>query len=148
MQLGVNAPNVIPVNFLGVSDLPVGDVFKCIGVIVGMFLFAVAFWFFAVATVSILASIRDLQFTLNAWAFIFPNAGLALAIIAIGNALDSDGIRGVGSGVTILLVAVWLVVAVFCIKAVLCGTVMWPGKDEGGGIEEDDGDKEDDEKTV
>lgn len=74
-----------------------------------------------------------MKFTLNCWAFIFPNAGLTLAVIAIGNALNSDGIRGVGSGLTILLVSAWLVVAVFNIKAVIEGSVMWPGKDEDGG---------------
>jgi tellurite resistance protein TehA-like permease len=133
IQLAVAAPDVLPAGFLGVNSLPVGDVIKIVGVPLGMFIWGIGFWFFAVATVSNLTGIKEPKFTLNCWAFIFPNAGLALALLAIGNALDSNGIRGVVSGLTIVLVAVWLAVAVGNIRAVVKREVLWPGKDEDNG---------------
>lgn len=75
------------------------------------------------------------SFTLNWWAFIFPNAGLTLATIQIANAVDSPGIKGVTSGMTIILVILWLIVAVGHIRAVWRQDILWPGKDEDKDIE-------------
>ena len=71
-----------------------------------------------------------MTFTLNWWAFVFPNAGLTLALIQLGKAYSSPGINGVCSALTILLVIFWLITAVAHIRAVIKGTIMWPGKDE------------------
>ena len=71
-----------------------------------------------------------MHFTLNWWGFIFPNAGLTVAAIYIGNALDSGGIKAVTSAMTIVLVIAWLAVAVAHIRAVVKCQVLWPGCDE------------------
>lgn len=71
-----------------------------------------------------------MHFTLNYWAFIFPNVGLTIALIQIGNALDSAGIKAVCSAMSILLVAMWLFVATMNIRALWLGQVLWPGMDE------------------
>lgn len=128
-NLAQNAPKIVPNTFLGTS-LPVGDVLKILGVPIGIFVWSIGFWFFAVATASVISGVRQIEFTLNCWGFIFPNAGFTLAVIAIGNALDSNGIKAVASGMTILLVITWVLVAVCNVKAVIQGRVMWPGKDE------------------
>lgn len=47
---------------------------------------------FFMATVSVDSEIRKIHFTLNYWAFIFPNVGLTIALIQAGNALDSAGV--------------------------------------------------------
>ena len=70
------------------------------------------------------------RFTLNWWAFVFPNAGLTLAVIQIGNALESDSLKNLTSAMTILLVLLWIVVAVFHIRAVWRRDILWTGKDE------------------
>jgi len=130
VALGMQAPKVIPKDFLGISSVPTGDIWKGFAVPVGCFLWLVGFWFFAVATVSVISGFKRMHWTLNHWAFIFPNAGLTIAAIQIGNALKSNGIKAVASAATILLVAGWLVVAFGNIRAVWIGQVLWPGMDE------------------
>ena len=71
-----------------------------------------------------------MSFTLNWWAFVFPNAGLTLAGIQMGKVFSSPGINGICSALTILLVIMWLFTAVFHIRAVVLGNILWPGKDE------------------
>ena len=128
--LGMQAPKVLPANFLGITSVPIGDLWKAIGVPCGIFLWLLGFWFSALSTVSVLAGIRKMHFTMNWWAFIFPNAGLTIAAIQIGNVLGSNGIKGVTSAMTILLVIMWIYVAVMNIRAVWKKQVLWPGMDE------------------
>lgn len=71
-----------------------------------------------------------MTFTLNWWAFVFPNAGLTMAAIQLGKAFKSPGINGVCSALTLMLVILWLVAAVAHIRALWLGQVLWPGKDE------------------
>lgn len=130
VALGMQAPYHVPDNFLGITSVPVGDLFKAFGVATGIFLWLVAFWFFALTTVSVLLSVRDSHFTLNYWAFIFPNVGLVVSLIQISKALNSPGIKGVCSGATIILVIVWLFVAIMTVRGVLRREVLWPGMDE------------------
>ncbi|KAL2353520.1 voltage-dependent anion channel [Cryomyces antarcticus] len=130
VALGMQAPRVLPPAFLGITSVPTGDLWKAFGVASGMFLWLLGFWFFALSTVAVLSGFRKMHFTLNYWAFIYPFAALTIAAIQIGNALNSDGIRGVTSGMTVLLVATWLVVAASNIRAVWLGHVLWPGMDE------------------
>ena len=128
--LASQAPHVIPEHFLGITSIPVGDVWKAFGVPCGIFLWLLGFWFFALTTVSVLSGVRRMHFTLSWWAFIFPNAGLTLAAIQIGDVLESDGIKGVTSAMTILLVIMWLFVAGMHIRAVWQRQILWPGMDE------------------
>jgi tellurite resistance protein TehA-like permease len=96
----------------------------------GLFIVLFGYWFFFITTVVILSGIRKMSFSLNWWAFIFPNAGLTLATIQAASVLKSEAINGVASALTILLVIMWLITAVFCVRALYLGDVMWPGKDE------------------
>ena len=89
-----------------------------------------------------------MHFTLNYWAFIFPNAGMTVAALQIGNVLGSTGIKAVTSGMTILLVIAWILVALGTVKAVIKKQILWPGKDEDeedveGHPEDEDEQKED-----
>jgi tellurite resistance protein TehA-like permease len=104
--------------------------FKVIGVATGIFMWLIAFWFSALATVSVLVSARESHFTLNYWAYVFPNAGLVIALVQIANVLSSDGMKGVCSGATVVLVVLWFFVAIMNIRAVVKGQVLWPGMDE------------------
>lgn len=78
-----------------------------------------------------------MHFTLQWWAFVFPNAGITLAAIQIGKVVESDGIKGVTSGMTILLVAMWIFVAGMNIKAIWKKEILSTGTDVG--IEDGDG---------
>lgn len=130
MSLGKQAPTVIKGEFFGVTSIPVGDIIKILGIMAGLFLVLFAFWFFCISAVSVVGGAKRMRFTLNWWAFVFPNAGLTLAVIQAGGALDSPGINGVASAFTIGLVIMWLFTAVAHIRALYRGQIMWPGKDE------------------
>ncbi|KAK5108092.1 hypothetical protein LTR62_008809 [Meristemomyces frigidus] len=67
---------------------------------------------------------------MQGWGFIFPNVGLTIVAIYIGNVLESDGIRGVTSAMSVLLVGMWLFVARMNGRASWKGQVLWPGMDE------------------
>lgn len=130
ISLGTRAPSVLAPNTFNVDDVPDGNTIKLLGIVTGIFLILFAFWFFCISTVGVIAGSRRMSFTLNWWAFVFPNAGLTLAAIQVGSALRSPGINGICSALTILLVIFWLITAVAHIRALLQGKIMWPGKDE------------------
>ena len=87
------------------------------------------------ATVAVVVGAHKMSFTLNWWAFIFPNAGLTLATIQAGKVLNSNALNGIASALTILLVIMWLFTAVCCVRALYRGEIMWPGKDEDKSME-------------
>ncbi|KAF1919659.1 voltage-dependent anion channel [Ampelomyces quisqualis] len=134
-SLASQAPRLIPPNFFTDTVVPDGEIVRIIGIMAGLFVILFAYWFFFITTIAIIAGIRKMEFSLNWWAFIFPNAGLTLATIQAGSALKSEAINGIASALTIILVILWLIVAFFCIRAVWQGDVMWPGKDEDKSME-------------
>jgi tellurite resistance protein TehA-like permease len=138
VSLGSKAPDIIPEGFLGLENFQVGAVVKVFGVFAGIFVFLIAFWFFALALCATLEGARRMSFTLNWWAFIFPNAGMVLAALQIGDVLDSTGIKAVSSGATVLLVVTWLGTAGAYINAVQRRQLYWNGKDEDAGMEDDE----------
>jgi tellurite resistance protein TehA-like permease len=71
-----------------------------------------------------------MKFSLNWWAFIFPNAGLTIALVQIADVLRSNTIKGICSAMTILLVVIWVTLAFMTVRAVWMGNVLWPGMDE------------------
>ena len=121
---------VLPGNAFDLDSTPDGVIVKALGIMAGVFIIIFAFWFFCISTVSVVAGIRQMSFTLNWWAFVFPNAGLTLGAIQVGKAFNSPGINGVCSALTILLVMLWIMTACANIRAVYRGEVLWPGKAE------------------
>lgn len=130
VSLGSQAQVILPPGFLGITTIPVGDIWKAIGVGIGIFLWLLGFWFFAISTVGVIQGYKQARFTLNWWALIFPNAGLVIALIHIGNVLNSSGIKAVCSAATIVLCVVWLWVAGLNVRAVWQRQILWPHKDE------------------
>ncbi|KAJ4379633.1 hypothetical protein N0V86_004815 [Didymella sp. IMI 355093] len=130
ISLANQAPTFIAADYWTGSPTRDGDVVRVVGIMAGLFVILFAYWFFFITTVAVLAGIRKMSFSLNWWAFIFPNAGLTLATIQAGKVLNSKALNGIASALTILLVIMWLITAVFCIRALYRGEIMWPGKDE------------------
>lgn len=97
---------------------------------VAIFIWLLGFWFSSLATVSCIRGYRKMHFTLNYWAFIFPNVGLTIGALQIANALDSTAIKAVVSAATVILVIAWIAVAILNVFAIWRGEVLWPGKDE------------------
>jgi tellurite resistance protein TehA-like permease len=130
LSLANQAPSLVSANYFTNISVPDGEIVRIIGIMAGLFIILFAYWFFIITTIAVIFGSRRMSFSLNWWAFIFPNAGLTLATIQAGKVLHSEAINGVASALTILLVIMWFVVAAFCIRAVFLGQVLWPGKDE------------------
>ncbi|KZM20182.1 uncharacterized protein EKO05_0001120 [Ascochyta rabiei] len=139
--LGMEAPKHIPKGFLDIDSIPVGDVFKVVGITVGIFLWLASFWFSALSTVGVLISLKESHFTLNWWAFIFPNVGLVIALLKIAEALKLSSVQMICSGATLVLTLAWVGLAIMNVRALARKEVLWPGQDED--MEDIDGSPED-----
>ncbi|KAA8624426.1 TehA Tellurite resistance protein [Pyrenophora tritici-repentis] len=109
------------------------DALVPVAVFVGLFLYVFAFWLFALAVVANLQAVLwegGMEFGLGWWAFVFPNVGFTLSTSVLGRELESEAILWVASGMTGLLVVIWMVSAVACVRAVWNGSIVWPGRDE------------------
>ncbi|KAF1923461.1 uncharacterized protein M421DRAFT_75318 [Didymella exigua CBS 183.55] len=141
VALGMQAPKHIPEGFLGIDSIPIGDVFKVMAVAIGVFLWLVSFFFSALSTVSVLISAKDSHFTLNWWAFIFPNVGLVVGLLQLGEALDLPSVQKICTGATAVLTLLWIFCAIMHVRALSRKEVLWPGQDED--MEDMDGNPED-----
>lgn len=120
------------------SDMPSEHVFdntdkhtlEILAIACGVFLWALSFWFFCLAFVSVIKC-PPKAFHLNWWAMVFPNIGFTIATITLGKSLHSPGVMAVGSAMSVLIVCMWIFVAASHIRAVfITKAIMWPGKDE------------------
>jgi C4-dicarboxylate transporter/malic acid transport protein len=120
------------------NPMVIPDIFRILALSAAVFLWSTSFWFFSIATVSVIHGALGrrrgkeygMSFHLVWWSFVFPNVGFTICTIAIGKALLSQGVLWVGSMMTVLLVTIWLYVSVMHIRAVWKGQILWPGKDE------------------
>ena len=131
LSLGQVARSKIPAEFLGIQAFPVGELWFALSVPVALFLLLIAVWFSALSTVAILRHMRQMSFTLQWWSFIFPNAGLAMATIHVGNVLDSRGIKIAGSVITTILIPLWIFCVFMHIRAIVRRELLAPGRDMG-----------------
>ncbi|KAJ6134266.1 hypothetical protein N7523_000588 [Penicillium sp. IBT 18751x] len=106
-----------------------GRMIEILALVAGAFLWALSFWFFCIALLAVIRS-PPTAFHLSWWAMVFPNTGFTLAIITLGKSFESKAINGVGSGLSICIIAMWLFVFVNHVRAVIRQDIMYPGKDE------------------
>jgi C4-dicarboxylate transporter/malic acid transport protein len=155
LQFGLPSPNMRPSMFISVGppaftslaiigladDFPAGETYfgdpaitqqvvKIMATFTAIFMWCLAFWFFAIAVIACLGASRSMSFHLSWWAFVFPNVGFTIAGIRIGHSLQSEGILWVGTTMTIMLVMVYLFVLVSYMRAVCRKQIWFPGKDE------------------
>jgi tellurite resistance protein TehA-like permease len=107
----------------------VGDLWLTTAVAAALFLWLMAIWFSALATLSVLRTASRIPFTPIWWSFVFPNVGLALATISIGNVLDATAIKAVGAGITVILVCIWLFCFYSHLRAIFTRQILAIGKD-------------------
>ena len=108
----------------------ISDYLQVIAIVMALFLWAVAFWFFCLSLIAVLQGVKHMTFHLGWWGLIFPNVGFTIATIKIGEVLGSEVVLWVGSVCTGLLGVLWVFVAFCHGKAVWDREIMWPGKDE------------------
>ena len=114
----------------GVDPATTLSVLRLTATFSAIFIWSLSFWFFCVSLACCLAAWRKLTFHLNWWAFVFPNVGFTVATIEIGEALGSAGVTWVGSGMTLMLCAVYVFVLVMHARAVVEKKILWSGLDE------------------
>ena len=106
------------------------EILKIMALFTAIFLWSLAFWFFAVSLVSCLAAYRSMRFHLTWWSFVFPNVGFTVDTIKIGTELGSAGIKWVGSAMTIFVIVTYVFVFVAHVRAVWKKEILLEGKDE------------------
>lgn len=102
------------------------------------FVWTLGFWFFCIALISTLQTVKQMTFKCVWYAMVFPNVGLTIALIQIGEKLLSPAIQWITSIMTIILVALWLFVMVAHVRAVVKKQIMMPGLNEDNDQYEDD----------
>ncbi|KAL1301546.1 hypothetical protein AAFC00_005785 [Neodothiora populina] len=134
----IGMSKALPEGYSYFEDNPTAIVaVKALAVFTAIFLWALSFWWFAIAFISVLYGIKEMSFHLVWWAFVFPNTGFTIATIDIGEQLKSQGIQWVGSIMSILIFAMWTFVIVNHIRALVTKRMMMPGMDEDKGNETD-----------
>jgi C4-dicarboxylate transporter/malic acid transport protein len=155
LQFGLPSPNMRPSMFISVGppgftslaiialadDFPAGETYfgdpaitlqvvKIMATFTAVFIWCLAFWFFAISIIACLGGSTSMSFHLSWWAFIFPNVGFTISVIKIGQSLRSEGILWVGTSMTLLLVVVYLFVLACHVRAVWRKKIWFPEKDE------------------
>jgi C4-dicarboxylate transporter/malic acid transport protein len=128
----IGMANAFPQNttYFGENGPATTNTLRLLATMVAIFIWSLAFWFFCIALIAILAVAKEVTFHLNWWAFIFPNVGFTIATIKIGSMFSSTGVGWVGSVMTICLVVTYLFVFVMCVRAVVTRQILSQGKDE------------------
>ncbi|ORX35468.1 voltage-dependent anion channel [Kockovaella imperatae] len=108
------------------------EMIKTMALIFSVFIWCMSFFLFLVALVAIVSATidRQMSFHLTWYSFVFPNIGFTQATISIGQALDSQAVTWVATGMTLILVTVYIFVLLAHIRAVWKRQILWPGRDE------------------
>ena len=126
----IGMANGIPDNFARNDRFIVDAPFmRTMALVAAIFLWALSLWWFFIGVIAVLQS-RPKYFHLGWWAMVFPNTGFTLATISIGNALNSEPVKWVGTAMSIGLITMYFVVLQAHIRAVLTQDIMYPGRDE------------------
>ncbi|OJJ30884.1 hypothetical protein ASPWEDRAFT_119067 [Aspergillus wentii DTO 134E9] len=107
------------------------DIAVVLATLTAVFMWTMAFFFFCIAALSTLSACNlhgkgEMGISLAWWSMVFPNTGFILAIIKIGQALESNAILWVSSILTILQVAMWLFVGGAHVWGVYTRRLLWP----------------------
>ncbi|PSN69615.1 hypothetical protein BS50DRAFT_292048 [Corynespora cassiicola Philippines] len=126
----IGMANALPEDFdLQRDGLLDGHLLRTMALVVALFLWVLAMWFFCISLIAVIIS-RPKYFHLGLWAVVFPNTGFAIATINIGNSLKDETIQYAGNGLTIVIVAMWAFVVFLNFRAVFVADILYPGRDE------------------
>jgi C4-dicarboxylate transporter/malic acid transport protein len=110
---------------------------QAMALFVSIFIWMIGLFWFAIALVSVLYGVKQMSFSLVNWALVFPNVGFTIALVDIGQQLQSQGVQWVASIMSVLVFAMWLFNLVTHVWAVFTKRIMMPGQDEDEGEEEE-----------
>jgi tellurite resistance protein TehA-like permease len=95
------------------------DLLQILALIVAIFHWVLAFWFFSIALVATIEAVGRNDFHMDWYAYVFPNVGFTIATIKIGERLDSRAIQGVGSRMGAVLFFLLVLIYGCHVRAVL-----------------------------
>ncbi|KAI0024332.1 malic acid transport protein [Xylariomycetidae sp. FL0641] len=124
-------------DYFGADALTV-QVLRVLATFTCVFIWFLSLWFFAIAVIANLAVRDQLSFHLNWYAYVFPNVGFTVTVIAVGKTFRSTPIKAVGSAMTVMLVLMWIFILVNHVKAVWRNEILADGKDEDHYVDERD----------
>ncbi|KAH7126477.1 C4-dicarboxylate transporter/malic acid transporter [Dactylonectria estremocensis] len=104
-------------------------IIRTMALISGISLWALAAWWWGIAIVAVLQA-PPVYFHLGWWAMVFPNTGWILATISIGNAMGSEAVKWMGTGMSIVLILTYFFVLYHHVRAVVIQDIMYTGRDE------------------
>ncbi|OTB08973.1 hypothetical protein M426DRAFT_316265 [Hypoxylon sp. CI-4A] len=116
-------------NYFGADAITI-QILRVLATCVSLFIWSLSLWFFCISVVANLAIRKQLTFHLNWYAYVFPNVGFTITIIALGKSFQSRAVMAVGSAMTVLLVAMWIFVFIHHVKAIIDREILYEGKDE------------------
>ncbi|KAF1944063.1 hypothetical protein EJ02DRAFT_108101 [Clathrospora elynae] len=126
----IGMANALPDDFdLQGDGLVDAKLLRTMALVVALFLWVLAMWFFMITLVAVINS-WAVYFHLGWWAMVFPNTGFVLATISIGNALKDDTVLFVGNGLSIAVVTMWFFVFFKHVQAIYVADIIYPGLDE------------------
>ncbi|KAH9879132.1 hypothetical protein J1614_002568 [Plenodomus biglobosus] len=126
----IGMANALPEDFdIQMDGLIDAKVLRTMALVVALFLWVLAMWFFMITFVAVLNS-WAVYFHLGWWAMVFPNTGFVIATINIGNALQDETVLYVGNGLTIAIVIMWFYVLFNHVRAVYVADIIYPNLDE------------------
>ncbi|KAL4905577.1 hypothetical protein BDW74DRAFT_167762 [Aspergillus multicolor] len=141
MGMAKVATSKFPAHFISSAGyINAADVLVILTLFASIFLWILSFFFWCLGWLSIFDARADWKFDITWWATVFPNTGFALATIKIGDLLESEPVRWVGSAATIIQVALWVACAGGHGWAYFTKRTLWPGMDEGFGPDEEEHD--------
>ncbi|KAM5360040.1 hypothetical protein ACJZ2D_014032 [Fusarium nematophilum] len=129
-QLGSQAESIIPPTFIGTPQ--VAQIIKVVCVLVSLWLWGLAMWFFIVCVGALWKYVRpgsSMPFQMTWWSFVFPNTALVTATGVMGKVFDSNGLHIFACVMTVAIVIVWAGVFVRMLWGLKEKTLLWPKND-------------------
>ncbi|KAL6400587.1 malic acid transport protein [Ilyonectria robusta] len=129
-QLGSQAESIMPPAFLGTPH--VAAIIKVVCVLVSLWLWGLAMWFFIVCVGSLWKYTRPgsrMPFQMTWWSFVFPNTALVTATGVMGDIFESNGLHIFACVMTVGIICVWIGVFVRMLWSLKTKKLLWPKND-------------------
>ncbi|RGP80830.1 malic acid transport [Fusarium longipes] len=126
-QLGSQAHLLVPENFLGTPH--VADIIKVISILVSLWLWGLAMWFFLVCVGALWKYTRSghhMPFQMTWWSFVFPNTALVTATSVMGKIFDNNGLHIFASTMTVAIIIVWIIIFARMCWSLKTKKLLWP----------------------
>ncbi|KAF5006117.1 hypothetical protein FDECE_7489 [Fusarium decemcellulare] len=129
-QLGNQAESILPPNFMDVPQA--ASIIKVISVLVSLWLWGLAMWFFIVCVGALWKYTRPqshMPFQMTWWSFVFPNTALITATGVMGNVFESTGLHIFACVMTVAIIIIWAVIFGRMVWSLKHKKLLWPKND-------------------